>query len=319
VSVVVCEVRSFAERDIDIWLAEELRVNNSFAQWFAEKCNCPADLIYPAERTRIGVMGENNETDVEALFNRNNGSGKWALLIENKVQHSISRDQLDRYGQRGLYGQSAGLWDDHSFVVFAPAPILARHATQLGQTTTISIEEAAEFSLSCANDLRSKYRAEFLARSAMRWPIEAQGSDQYQVKFWSSLFAAVESRYPEFFDLKRKKLSRDTFIAANSLNSPKYLRVDLKGSKGEVDIAFTGEKNSDLIAFLYAEKPVGSSVAYNENSVVLRIKGLPKFLVSDGVEKIGELAMPCFDAAHVLLRFWMANRAVFERYYDKVG
>lgn len=317
----ICEVRSFAEKDIDVWLAEELRVNVDFARWFAEKCGAPSDVIVPAERTRVGVMGENHETDVEAIFTLASGAGagKCALLIENKIRHSIGRDQLSRYARRGLCGEDAGLWASHAVVVFAPQAAISRYANQLDCVEVISFEDAAEFLLSCATDLRSRYRAEFLKRSAVRWPIEAKGSDQYQVMFWNSLFAAVEDRYPNFFDLKRKKLSRDTFIAANCLNSPKYLRVDLKGHKGEVDLAFTGEKNGALIAFLFAEKPAGSEVAFHNQSTVLRIKGLPKFLVSDGVAQISELAMPCFDAAHALLKFWMANRAVIERYYDNVG
>jgi hypothetical protein len=32
-----CDLTWFAERDIDVWLSEELRVNAAFADWFLKK------------------------------------------------------------------------------------------------------------------------------------------------------------------------------------------------------------------------------------------------------------------------------------------
>lgn len=89
-----CQVRSFLERDIDLWLAEELRVNAGFAAWLVSRAAGPTDIDVPAVRTRVSVMGENGETDVEALFGPEN---RFALLVENKVEHSVSADQIARY------------------------------------------------------------------------------------------------------------------------------------------------------------------------------------------------------------------------------
>src|SRR3974390_226134 len=100
----LCEVKSFLERDIDIWLSEELRVNPAFSRWFCQQVGLPADEIeHPAIRTRISVMGENGETDVEALFHLASGR-TIALLIENKIEHSLTSDQVERYFDRGRCG-----------------------------------------------------------------------------------------------------------------------------------------------------------------------------------------------------------------------
>ncbi len=41
-------------------------------------------------------MSENGETDVEAIFLTFNGR-RLALLVENKIEHSVTVDQLERY------------------------------------------------------------------------------------------------------------------------------------------------------------------------------------------------------------------------------
>jgi hypothetical protein len=64
-----CDIGWFAEQDIDIWLAEELRVNGPFANWFLAKVGKTADISVPAYRTRVSILdGGGRETDVEALF-----------------------------------------------------------------------------------------------------------------------------------------------------------------------------------------------------------------------------------------------------------
>src|SRR3712207_610685 len=106
---IACEVRAFAERDVDVWLAEELRVNAPFAQWVAGRAGFHDEVEAPAIRTRVSVMGENGETDVEALYAMRSGE-RAAVLVENKIEHSLSADQLLRYINRGRYGVNYGYW-----------------------------------------------------------------------------------------------------------------------------------------------------------------------------------------------------------------
>ncbi|MGY3695088.1 hypothetical protein ACVIGA_005168 [Bradyrhizobium sp. USDA 3240] len=276
----LCEIRSFVERDIDVWLAEELRVNSAFAEWFCGKAST-ADIVFPA-RTRISVMSENGETDVEAVFETKSGD-KFALLVENKVRHSLSADQLGRYFRRGDRGVDRGLWKKYAVLVFAPSAKLARYEAILGGTAAVSFENAAKFLISLGDDARAAYRADFIARAALEERVEVEGADAFRVEFWSSLYDMVDREFPGYFALDRRRLPKTTFIAANCVDSPKYLRVDLKGHMGEVDLALkNGGVAGALVTFLEAQKPEGSRVAFNKGSIVLRISQLPKFEVADG-------------------------------------
>ena len=111
---------------------------------------------------------------------------------------------------------------------------------------------------------------------------------------------------------KRDSYPKTTYIAANCVGSPHYFRIDLKGTKGEVDIAFKNIGTGDLIRFLEDRKPKISNVVLNKQSIALQISGLPSFFVGDGILSAKESAMKSFEAAHQLLEFWQQNRAFFE-------
>jgi hypothetical protein len=309
----VCEVRSYMERDADLWLCEELRVNAEFARWFAAQANIGQELQVPAYRVRPSVMAENGETDVEAVFTTSQGL-RVALLIENKIEHSLSADQLKRYRDRGQYGLTYGSWDAFHVVVFAPSSKLAKYAHLLQETPHISFEEAASFLRSLATDLRSAYRAEFIARAASEQKLDADGSDAFRIAFWKRVYAMLDEQYPDFFDLDPAAYPKTTYIAANCRGAPGYFRLDLKGHMGEVDIAFRNTNPGNLVAYLEAKKPTGAGLVFNKRSIALQVKGLPKFFVGEGIDAASK-ALESFQAAHMLLSFWQENRSFFDQHY----
>lgn len=307
-----CEIRSFVERDIDLWLAEELRVNGPFSVWFGSHAKPPSELRGPAQRTRISVMGENGETDVEATFLTIDGR-RLGLLVENKIEHLLTVDQLERYYARGRYGVGGDIWDDFRVMVFAPAIKLAKYAKAIGVTSAVSFEDAAAFISANSSDVRAAYRAQFLHRASVRHEIESEGADAFRVAFWKGLYEAVERLYPNYFSFP-VAYPKTTYIAANSVGAPKYFRLDLKGNVGEVDLSFSNINPGPLITFLVSEMPKSATLVFNKRSIALQIKGLPKFYVGDGVGATDK-ALQAFAAAHTLLEFWKANRIFFDNHY----
>jgi hypothetical protein len=105
-----CDIHWFAERDIDVWLAEELRFNAGFARWFLDKLGLPSTTSVPAYRTRVSVVeGTPRETDVEALFRTSDGETV-AVLIEDKIKAGFQREQMEDYVKRGVRGKERGYW-----------------------------------------------------------------------------------------------------------------------------------------------------------------------------------------------------------------
>lgn len=310
----LCEAGSFMERDIDVWLAEELRVNSDFASWFAEKSEVPSNVVVPAGRVRVSVMGENGETDVEAIFQTTTGR-RHALLVENKLEHSLKEEQLVRYRNRGHYGISYGHWESYSIVVFAPATKLARYAVEMGATASISFEQAADRLRRSTTDLRTAYRADFLVQAASEQRVLAEASDEFRVRFWQRIHHLLDERYPGYFVINPKSYPKTTYIAAPAVGAPSYFRLDLKGTKGEVDISFRTRDAPRLVAFLEDRKPPTSRLVFNKVSIALQIADLPPFFVGDGIDIAGEKAMQSYGAAHLLTEFWRENRTFFDELY----
>ena len=311
----LCEVRSFAERDIDIWLSEELRVNPVFSGWFCQQVGLPMDDIeHPAIRTRVSVMGENGETDVEALFRLKSGRSI-ALLIENKIEHSLNSDQVERYFDRGRYGVRYGYWDAFWVVIFAPQSKLQKSSSVVKNNPHVSFEQASSFLKSTSKDDRSRYRAEFLLQAAVPSGLDVQGNDRFRAAFWQQVYKSVEERFPGFFDIDPNDIPKTTYIAANCKGSPAYFRVDLKGHMGEVDLAFKNIGAGKLLTFLEENRPSEAAVVFNKRSIALQIKGLPKFFVGDGVGAVESKALASYHAAHTLLSFWKANQSFFDDHY----
>jgi hypothetical protein len=314
-----CEVRSFAERDIDIWLSEELRVNPTFSAWFCQQIGLPVDDIeHPAIRTRVSVMGENGETDVEALFRLKSGR-IIAILIENKIEHSLKSDQVERYFDRGRYGVRYGHWDAFWIVVFAPQSKLEKYSSVIKNNPHVSFEQASSFLTSASKDDRGRYRAEFLLQAAVPSLLDVQGNDMFRAAFWQQLFKSVEQRFPGFFDIDPNDIPKTTYIAANCKGSPGYFRVDLKGHMGQVDLAFKNIGAGKLVAFLEENRPAESEVVFNKRSIALQIAGLPKFFVGDGIGAVESRALASYHAAHTLLSFWKANQSFFDEHYGVSG
>ncbi|AMN39057.1 hypothetical protein [Rhodoplanes sp. Z2-YC6860] len=309
-----CEIRGFVERDIDLWLAEELRVNDLFALWFCDHARPSSQLPCSAVlRTRVSVMTENGETDVEAIFLTSDGR-KLALLVENKVEHSLTEDQLERYYARGRYGVNHGLWNDFRVIVFAPASKLSSYENLIRNTPTVSFEDAAAFISKSSLDRRATYRAQFLDRASVRHELESEGSDAFRLAFWKGLFEDVERRYPNYFSFPIR-YPKTTYIAANPIGAPKYFRIDLKGNLGEVDLSFNNENPLPLMTFLESKMPDSVAVVFKRRSIALQITGLPKFHVADGVEAIDK-ALQAFAAAYELSEFWKVHRTFFDNHYE---
>jgi hypothetical protein len=91
-----------------------------------------------------------------------------------------------------------------------------------------------------------------------------------------------------------------------------YLRVDLKGQRGEVDLAFKGIPFSK---FESVARPLCGErffLVENGKSSALRIAGLGSFSVTDGTDVIGDRVKIAYEAAKTLLLFWQENRAAFD-------
>lgn len=308
----VCGIHKFVERDIDMLLAEELRVSPSFGKWVMSKFGVGDALIFPAIATNVSVVEDGSEADVVATFGTNEGS-LHRLFVENKIDAMLMPEQLERYVRRGDGEIRRGLVAKCSVLFFTPSsylsPVLPPGVQQ------VSFEQAVEFLL-LQDDIRSHYRASLLTKalplgSAVAQDAHVAETDPYIKEWWDSVYLMLEREFPGFFIHKTKYL-RSVYFAPETPGQAGYLRVDFKGHKGEVDLAFKNVPAETLQAQVSLTEGMPGKIVANGKSSAIQISGLEPFVISDGFAAIDTKVLAAYRAAHDLLTFWKNNRIAFE-------
>lgn len=136
--------------------------------------------------------------------------------------------------------------------------------------------------------------------------------------WWDAVHTAVEAAYPGYFQ-HRTRYPASVYFAPATAGQASNLRVDFKGHKGEVDLAFKDLDPQLLSSALADLPPPPGRLVTNGRSVALRIDGLAPFVISDGFAAIGPRVLPAYAAARQLLEFWRTHRARFDILYNGGG
>lgn len=196
----VCRISKFVERDIDMLLAEELRVNAAFAKWIMNRFPAGNILKFPAMSSNVSVVEDGSEADVVVTFETLTG-GVHRLFIENKIDAMLLPEQLERYVRRGNGEVRHGLIEDFSVLFFTPSAYLKVSLPE--RVRQLSFEEAAQM-LGEYSDLRSAYRASLLLRalprrSARERDAQVAETAPYIKDWWDAVYSMLERQYPGFF------------------------------------------------------------------------------------------------------------------------
>lgn len=314
----ICGIVRFQEHDIDLFLAEELSVNSEFSRWFVEKSGGGFDCEHPAVRVEINVTEDGSEADVSATYRDSQGR-HFRLLVENKITAGKMHEQLERYVRRAMNEHMRGAIERWAVKLFSPAAYWDRHCPDGVQN--ITFEEAAEFLRHSSASRRAEYRADFLvAASAIR---SQQERDQYNAEtqplvkeWWDAVYERLEVRFPGYF-IHKTRYPASVYFAPETQDFPRHLlRVDLKGHKGEVDLAFRNCNAQKLSKILKRLPDVPGVLVVNPKSSALRISGLPKFVISDGLAVIDEKVLPAYEAAYRLIEFWKRHSETLREAFE---
>lgn len=307
----ICAVSWFDERDIDVLLAEELRINGDFSRWFLDQLQQSSRILTPAYQTRISVMDDaGRETDVEALFHIS-GGGIFAVLVEDKIKAGFQPNQMEDYLDRGERGRRLGKWTDFAVVVFAPS---YRGLSIPKNVRVLRFEDAAHALRDMASsDQRLLYRSQFLERAAQPNAVVVETENPFVVEWWTAIDQMANREFGDFFVVDRKRFPKTTYVNLKCTDMPAYLRLDLKGTQGEVALAFIGFPEEVLRSLVLGIEPKVADVAAKRGQdPTLLIGGLQKFQVSDGMDAVNGPALLAYQAAHTLLSFWKDNRIRFD-------
>jgi hypothetical protein len=315
----VCGITRFQERDLDLLLAEELRVTPGFGHFLMARFGLDGALEYPARMTTVSAVEDGTEIDVLARFDRRAG-GVHVLMIEDKLDATERPDQLLRYQRRAdndlRLGRVAGA------SVLAVTPRAYRFAQMPEGARQIAIEDLAVW-FRAEGGARAAYRASFLerclpARGTQQRDARVMATEPHIRDWWDAVHTAVDAAFPGYFR-HRTRYPVSVYFAPSTPGQADYLRVDFKGHRGEVDLAFRDLDPALLAATVAAIGDAPGRVVANGRSAALRIDGLEPFVIADGVAVIATRVLPAYRATHRLLEYWSRHRKRFDALYRDRG
>lgn len=307
----LCGVSWFAERDIDVWLAEELKLNGAFARWLLKKVDAPETLKTPAAETHVSIV-QGRETDVEAIFSSSDGR-RFALLIEDKIKANFQPNQMADYFKRGDRGKIEGRWNAFAVLIFSPGYRVHTSEISAG-AKTVSFEEAADFlRTQASDDFRAAYRAEFLQRASSPRAVVARDVSELATKWWEAVNSLIRAKYGSF--LREQVPKTTSFVSPRWVEQPSYLRLDIKGYSGEVALAlidFSEAAAKELLNLNNADGLFIKKKAGWKDPAICVAGRFPKYDVGDDLSDASEGILIAYGYAHRLFLFWQANRVAFD-------
>lgn len=297
------------ERDIDLLLAEEFSVHPAFATWVLSKTKFAGQdaEVVDVHVSRADVQGE---SDLIVVFARPAG-GRFALLIEDKLDAPLQPDQAKRYRQRAEKEVSLGMCADFEIILAAPRHYIEGYPGLDGFDVKIAHEDIGAAIAELDPSPRGRYRANFVGTASTKrintWkPQRDEATDE----FWEAAYRIATQEFP-ILEMKRVSISKgNTWLDLRPHDMPtmpKRTYVRLKGDRGFVDLTFTNTTAYVFHREVAALLGPGMSIHQTAKAAAIRIEA-DGFAVTDELELALSRIRSAFSAAARLMEFYRANR-----------
>lgn len=224
------------ERDLDLFILEELSSDSGFDGWFGEQIGLNGFRCKEAEHSVSAKLNAKwGETDVLALFS--NDIENVAVLIEDKIAAEFTELQADRYHERGADLVNRGKAQRYLTVLVAPSIYLAGVPKHDPWNSTVTLEQLRDWFAS-ENAAHANWRRSALTECLMR-VAKSRSIGDAEVRRFSESFAAFlhqEANRPFSHKVNGDKWG---FII-KSPEIPSNVLLTWKNGRGRVDLTFSG-------------------------------------------------------------------------------
>ncbi len=230
------QLRGVAERDVDLFLVEELVASPAFRTWFTGALDIGAGFELAAvERSALSSSGE---TDLDLVFT--SATARVVVLVENKIDAVMQPRQAERYQERAQQRSAESGIAQVITLLVAPE----RYATgAAGFDRRLTYEGIREALVSNGiSDARAKYKLRLLElamdRGRTGWvaiPSESTSA------FWSRYFELAKELAPQLrMPRPGAKPALSSFVVFKPTVLRKGVRLIHKLPYGRVDLQFDG-------------------------------------------------------------------------------
>ena len=295
------------ERDLDLFLLEELTSSPEFLRWFLSELGRRED--YQVLEAAKSVATPAGESDLVIRLGLPEPSGPdLVVLVENKIDAALQPQQAERYQERAAVYSNEGC--EVAIVLVAPQQYAGSDSDRKGFQELVTYEDLLRYLKSTKSlGLRAKYKAALLqaaiSKAATGWiRVPDDATTVFHRRYWELASAqAPELQLPE----PGEKPARAGWVRFPKL--AKSVTLIHKARKGHVDLQLK-RRGSEVkeLREKYGETLEGGMVIEQAGkSAVVRVS-VPKVRVRHPFED-NEMAVRKGIEAAQRLRRWYSNHA----------
>lgn len=223
------------ERDLDLFILEELHSDNGFDCWFGEKIGLKGFRCRGAEHSvSAKSYAKWGETDVLASYSDNVDTV--AVLIEDKIAADFAERQADRYHERGTDIVRSGIARRYLTVLVAPSLYAARVPKDDAWDKTVVMEELRDW-FAKDSTAHAGWRTSALSECLVR-VARSKTIGNAEVLRFSEAFASFLQQQTN--SLSHKTTGDKWGFIINAPDIPQNVQLAWKNGKSRVDLTFSG-------------------------------------------------------------------------------
>lgn len=304
------------ERDVDMLLAEEFSISTDFGAWFLGKTRRFQGVKACVVGVEVSKSDNLGESDLVVTFRRDDTGGRFALLIEDKIDAPVMPNQLERYRLRAERYKRNDVFEDYEIVLCSPDGYVNCHPEMGSCDCQVSYEAIASeyFEGQAAGASRSTYRATFLREAAQSAGHSAfkQIEDETTKIFWDKAYLIALRDFPELEMREPHFTKGQTWIDFRPLEMKTGLIrtvVSLKGQCGFADFTFSGIMVREFQPSIMHILEKDMTVHQTGKSTAIRLC-VPVLEVGPWDNKTEERIRTAFTACTRLIGFYRTNKSV---------
>jgi len=276
------------ERDLDLFILEELYSDTGFASWLIEKLGLDGFAFETAEHS-VSAKAEAKwgETDVLAFFTR--GNERIAVLIEDKISASFTDRQAHRYHERAQEIVRDGKANGYRTLLVAPKSYLTGVPKDDPWHHMLAIDEIIAW-FEQKEGFHARWRINALNNCTKRARSNLSAGDGEVRRFSAEFAGFLHEHHPEFQHMQ----TGDSWgLTIKYDRKPTYVDIVWKLSQSFVDLAFAGRHFGKLAHY---PEQVGSIRHSTNKTDMLRIPvstAVWSEPLSDQLDVVNEVIAAC--------------------------
>lgn len=240
-----CSLCTVFEHDMDVMFMQGLLSDNGFLALFLGKTDWYNMGLQPIHGELSNTDTELGETDIMVILT--DGTNKYALLIEDKIDAVAQPEQYKRYVKRGDKGAANGDYSDYRIFMVCPEKYYHSDNEAKNYRYYVTYEECADYFKEKDDAMSNlRYQEIIQALEKAKRPSQVTVIDEANI-FFKQYCDYQKANYPAL-DIRTKDTSNGYWVEYRT--SFPYERINLihKMPNGCVDLVF--EKSKEKLSQL---------------------------------------------------------------------